>query len=151
MTEEKVKKMLQDIVLQCNKKSGDYRRTVSSSEDDKCEIKADLNKNHLLHNVHSLQHRVNNLSIKKIKRSFAHFKVKQQNLLRQVLIDTGNLAHSAIVLGAFWEYIGGKISSSMDYKVRTTDGQSKGLQVLGVGEPWPIHLEGMEETCILEP
>ena len=26
----------------------------------------------------------------------------------------------------------------MDYKVGTTDGQSKGLQVLGIGEPWPI-------------
>ena len=33
----------------------------------------------------------------------------------------------------------------MDYKGGTTDDQSEGLQVLGVGEPWPIYLEGMEE------
>ena len=39
----------------------------------------------------------------------------------------------------------------MDYKVGTADGQSEGLQVLGVGEPWPIYLEGMEECYILEP
>ena len=39
----------------------------------------------------------------------------------------------------------------MDYKVGTTDGQSEGLQVLGVGEPWSIYLEGMEECYILEP
>ena len=51
------------------------------------------------------------------------------------MIDTGNLVHSVIVSGAFWESIGGKISSSMDYKVETADGQSEGLQVLGVGEP----------------
>ena len=56
-----------------------------------------------------------------------------------------------IVSGEFWEAIGGKISNSMDYKVGTADGQSEGLQVLGVGEPWPIYLEGMEECYILEP
>ena len=67
------------------------------------------------------------------------------------LIDTGNLLHSAIVLGEFWEAIGGKISNSMDYKVGTTDGQSEGLQVLGIGKPWPVYLEGMEEYYILEP
>ena len=39
----------------------------------------------------------------------------------------------------------------MDYKVGTADGQSKGLQVLGIGEPWPIFLEGMEECYILKP
>ena len=39
----------------------------------------------------------------------------------------------------------------MDYKVGTSDGKSDGLQVLGVGEPWPIYLEGMEECYILEP
>ena len=44
-----------------------------------------------------------------------------------------------------------KISNSMDYKVGTADGQSEGLQVLGVGEPWPIYLELMEECYILEP
>ena len=40
---------------------------------------------------------------------------------------------------------------SMDYKVGTADGQSDRLQVLGIGEPWPIYLEGMEEYYILEP
>ena len=39
----------------------------------------------------------------------------------------------------------------MNYKVGTEYGQSEGLQVLGVGEPWPIYLEGMEECYILEP
>ena len=38
----------------------------------------------------------------------------------------------------------------MDYKVGTADNQSKGLQVLGKGEPWPIYLEGIEECYILE-
>ena len=26
----------------------------------------------------------------------------------------------------------------MDYKVGTAEGQSEGLKVLGVGEPWPL-------------
>ena len=56
-----------------------------------------------------------------------------------------------IVSGEFWEAIGGKISNSMDYKVGTTDGQSEGLQNLGVGEPWSKYLEGVEECYILEP
>ena len=38
----------------------------------------------------------------------------------------------------------------MDYRVGTADGQSEGLQVVGIGEPWPIYLEGMEECYILE-
>ena len=59
--------------------------------------------------------------------------------------------HSATVSGAFWESIGGKISSPMDYKVGTVDGHSEGLQVLGVGEPWQIYLKGMEEHYIIEP
>ena len=63
----------------------------------------------------------------------------------------GNLVHSAIVSGEFWEAIDGKISNSMDYKVGTADDQSEGLQVLGVGEPWPRYLEGMEECYVLEP
>ena len=62
--------------------------------------------------------------------------MKQKNLFGLSLIDTGNLAHSALVSGEFWEAIGGKISSSMDYKVGTADGQSEEQQVLGVGEPW---------------
>ena len=39
----------------------------------------------------------------------------------------------------------------MDYKVGTADDQSKGLQVLGLREPWPILLEGIEECYLLEP
>ena len=61
-----------------------------------------------------------------------------------MLINIRNLAHSAIVSGEFWEAIGGKLSKSMDYKVGTTDGQSKELQVLGIGE-------GMAEWYVLEP
>ena len=37
----------------------------------------------------------------------------------------------------------------MDYKVGTAESQSKGLQVLGIGEPWPM--KGMEECYIPEP
>ena len=40
-------------------------RSVSSSNNDKCEVNVNFNKNHLLHDVLSLEHRVNNLSIKK--------------------------------------------------------------------------------------
>ena len=76
--------------------------------------------------------------------------MKQQNIFRLALIDTGNLVYSAIVSGAFWESKGCKISSSVDYKVGTADGQSDGLQVLGVGAPWPIYLEGMEVCYILK-
>ena len=68
-----------------------------------------------------------------------------------VLIDIGNLVHSTIVSGEFWEAIGSKMSKSMDFKVGTADGKSDGLQVLGIGEPWPIYLKGMEECFILEP
>ena len=39
----------------------------------------------------------------------------------------------------------------MDHRVGIADSQSEGLQVLGMGEPWPILLEGMEESYILEP
>ena len=56
-----------------------------------------------------------------------------------------------IVSGEFWEPIGGKIINSVDYKVGTANSQSEGLQVQGVGEPWPIYLEGMEECYIIEP
>ena len=68
-----------------------------------------------------------------------------------MLIDKGNIVHSTIVSGEFWEAIGGKFSNSMDYKVETADGQNEGLQVLRRDEPWPIYLEGMEEFYILEP
>ena len=40
-------------------------RSVSSSNNHKCEVNVNFNKNHLLHDVLSLEHRVNNLSIKK--------------------------------------------------------------------------------------
>ena len=43
-------------------------------------------------------------------------------------------------MGDFWEAIEG-----------TADGQSERLQVLGIGEPWPVYLEEMEECYILEP
>ena len=59
--------------------------------------------------------------------------------------------HPSIVSGEFWEEIGGRINRTMDYKVETPDGQSEGLQVLGLGEPWPMYLEGIEECYILEP
>ena len=49
--------------------------------------------------------------------------------------------HSIKVSGEFWEAIGGKISNSIDYKVGNADGQSEGLQVLGVSKTWPIYLE----------
>ena len=62
----------------------------------------------------------------------ARFKVKQRNLFGLVLIDLGNLVHSAILLGKSWEAIGRKISNSMDYKVGTADGQSEGQQVLDI-------------------
>ena len=93
---------------------------------------------------------MNNLSIEKRKKSFARFKLKQGNIFGLALIDTGNLVHSAIVSGEFWEAIGGKMSVSRDYKVVTADGQSEGLQVLDIGEPWPIYLEGIEKCYILE-
>ena len=77
--------------------------------------------------------------------------MKQRNLFGLGLIDMGNLVHSAIVSGEFGEAIGGKISSSMNCKVGTADRQSQGLQVIGIGEPWPIYLEGIEECYILGP
>ena len=87
---------------------------------------------------------MNNLNDKKRKTSFTQFKVKQRNIFRLVLIDTGNLVQSAIVSGEFWEVLGGKMSKSMDFKVGTADEQSDRLQVLGIGVPWPIYLEGMD-------
>ena len=59
------------------------------------------------------------MNIPRKKTLFARFKVKQRNLFGLVLIDIGNLVHSAIVSGEFWEAMGGKISNSMDYKVGT--------------------------------
>ena len=53
--------------------------------------------------------------------------------------------HPSIVSGKFREVIGGRINRTMDYKVGTADGQSKGLQVMGIEKPWPLYLEGLEE------
>ena len=47
--------------------------------------------------------------------------------------------------------IGGRINRTMDYKVGNADGQSEGLQVLGLRESWPIYLEGIEKCYLLEP
>ena len=77
------------------------------------------------------------MNVRKRKTSFAKFKEKQQNIFQLALIDTGNLVHSAIVSGEFWDAIGGKMRESIDYKVGTADGQSDQLQVLGIGKPWP--------------
>ena len=104
-----------------------------------------------MNKVQAWQCRVNYLRIQKKKISFACSKVKQRNIFGLALIDTGNLVHSVIVSGDFWESIGGKISSPMDHRVGTGDSQSEGLQVLEVGEPWPIYLEGMKEFYVLEP
>ena len=104
------------------------RPIVSKSNSDKCKMNDKVNKNHLLQNVHVLQLKVNNLNI-------TRFKVKQRNLFGLALIDTGSLVHSSIISGEFWEAIGWEISNFMDCKAGTTDGQSKGLQVLGIGEP----------------
>ena len=111
-----------------------------------------MNKVNLLQNVLSLQVRVNNLGKEKPRNlAYAKFKMKQRNIFGLALIDSGNLVHSSIVSADFWESIGGKLAQTMDYRVGTADGQSQGLQVLGIGEPWPIFLEGMEECYILKP
>ena len=39
----------------------------------------------------------------------------------------------------------------MNYKIGTADGPSGGPPFLGIGEPWPVYLEGMEECFIFEP
>ena len=86
--------------------------------------------------------RANNLEKEKPRNlAYAKFKMKQRNIFGLALIDSGNLVHPSADL---WEAIGGKLDHTMDYKVGTADGQSQGLQVLGIGEPWPIFLEGME-------
>ena len=53
------------------------RQTVSSSNNDKCEVDVNFNQNNLLHDVSSLQQRMNHLSVKKWKTSFTCFKGKQ--------------------------------------------------------------------------
>ena len=70
---------------------------------------------------------MNKLNIPRKKTLLARFKVKQRNPFGLALINMGNLLHSAMVSGEFWVDIGGKISSSMDYKVGTADGQRKNV------------------------
>ena len=95
---------------------------------------------------------MNNLGKEKPRNlAYAKFKMKQRNIFGLALIDSGNLVHSSIVSADFWEALGGKLDHAMDYRVGTADGQSQGLQVLGIGEPWPIFLEGMEGCYILKP
>ena len=94
---------------------------------------------------------MNQLNVDQKKASYARFKVKQRNIFGLVLFDTGNLVHPSILSGEFWEAIRGRINRTMDYKAGTADSQSKGLQVLALGEPWPIYLEGIGECYLLEP
>ena len=70
--------------------------------------------NHMISNVRSLQHRVN-IGVLRKEDVLCAIKVKQRNLFKSAKINTGNLVHSPIVSGEFWERIGGKISNSMDY------------------------------------
>ena len=70
---------------------------------------------HLLSNFCFLQRRVNNLNVDQKKTSYARFKVKQRNIFGLALIDTGNLVHTSLVSGKFWEAIGGRINRAMDY------------------------------------
>ena len=80
----------------------------------------------LLSQVCSLHHRVNNLKVDQKKTLYARFKVKQRNIFGLALIDTGNLVHTSIVSGEFWEAIGGRINPAMDYKVGTTSVRARG-------------------------
>ena len=109
-----------------------------------------MNKISLLQNVLSLQLRVNNLRETQEKPAYARFKIKQRNIFGLALIDSGNLVHSSIVSAEFWDTIGRKLNQTMDYRVGTADGQSEGLQVVGIGEPWPIYLQGMKEWYLLK-
>ena len=131
------------------KRTRKEQRCPSENKDtnEKKEVKPSL-----LNHICELQHRVNNLEKEKPSSLvYAKFKMKQRNIFGLALIDSGNLVHSSIVSAEFWEAIGGKLDQVMDYRVGTADGQSQGLQVLGIGGSWPIFLEGMEECFILNP
>ena len=78
-------------------------RIVSKGNSNECRV--NNNKNNLLQNVLFLQIRVNQLNVDRKKASYARFKVKQRNIFGLALIDTGNLVHSCIVSGEFWEGI----------------------------------------------
>ena len=79
-------------------------------------MNVNINKNHLLHEVYSLQCRVNNLSIQKMEDVIC---MLQSNIFGLALIDMGNLVE-------------GNIRSPMDQQVGTDGRQSEGLQVFGV-------------------
>ena len=122
------------------------RQSVSSSNDVVQSENVKPRKDDLIHQNQKLKCKVKNLSTKKKKTSFARFKVKKRIIYGLLLIDTGNLVHSTIVSWDFWEFIGGKINSPMDHQVGTANGQSEGLQVVGVGAPWPVYLERTESV-----
>ena len=82
----------------CAAKETKEERSVSSSMHGVHSEIVKPGENYMLSNVHSLQHRVNKLSIEKKKRSFAQFKVKQINLF-----GLAHLVHSRIVSGEFWQ------------------------------------------------
>ena len=117
---ETVKRIFWEIMEGNNWKVEDFsveatkdEQSVSSSIDVVHSENVKPRKDHLLHQIQMLQCRVNNLSTKKRKTSFAGFKVKQRNIYVLALIETGNLVHSAIVSWDFWDSIGGKINSPM--------------------------------------
>ena len=66
-------------------------QSVSSSIDVVHSESMKPGKNNLINQIQIIQCRVNNLSTKKRKTSFACFKVKQRNIYGLPLIDTGNL------------------------------------------------------------
>ena len=109
------------------------RQSVSSSNDVVQSENVKPRKDDLIHQNQTLKCKVKNLSTKKKKTSFARFKVKKRIIYGLLLIDTGNLVHSTIVSWDFWEFIRGKINSPMDHQVGTANGQSEGLQVVGIG------------------
>ena len=53
------------------------------------------------------------------KPAYARFKIKQRNIFRLALIDSGNLVHSSIVSAEFWDAIGEKLNQTMVYRVGT--------------------------------
>ena len=99
--QDEFKRIFWKVIKENNWKPEDFaakgtkeERSVFSSIDGVHSENEKPGENHLLCNVRSLQHRVNNLSVEKKKASFARFEVKQRNLFGLALIDTGNLVHS---------------------------------------------------------
>ena len=87
------------------------RQTFSISDNEKCERNVNLKKNHLLHEVRSLQYRVNNLSIQKRKPSFVCFKVTQRNFFGLTLLDKKK---SSPLSYSIWRYLG--VHRGQDYQ-----------------------------------